>query len=146
MRDCSLQETWRKSRRRCLTLLLGVVCLFVCVFWMTINRSAFSVHTNADTFGLLIPKESLNFGTVWEEEKFSWTVPIENHEAESVEIESFSSSCSCLSIKPKSLVIGPGERRRTGTADQFSLPEKAEFRGGRGVVPTPQGACKVQNE
>jgi hypothetical protein len=64
-----------------------------------------------ETAVLWIPAESLDFGTVYEDEYLSWTLPIENHKPVSVEIESFSTSCNCLLIDPPTLTIGPSERR-----------------------------------
>lgn len=60
---------------------------------------------------LWIPPERLDFGTVYEDEHFNWTLPLENREAVSVEVEAFSASCNCLSLDPPTLIIGPGERR-----------------------------------
>jgi hypothetical protein len=50
-------------------------------------------------------------GTIWEDEQFAWTVPIENHEATPIEVASFGTSCNCLSVEPSSFVLAPGERR-----------------------------------
>lgn len=38
-------------------------------------------------------------------------MPIENHEGEPIEVESFSKTCNCLSVEPESFVLEPGERR-----------------------------------
>jgi len=74
-------------------------------------RHSDSLHTGRDTTKLWIPPEALNMGTIWESEEFAWTVPIENHESTPVEVESFGTTCNCLSIEPKSFHLGPGERR-----------------------------------
>jgi hypothetical protein len=50
-------------------------------------------------------------GTIWEDEQFTWTVPIENHETTAIEVESFGTTCNCLSIEPSSFVLAPGGRR-----------------------------------
>src|SRR3989442_2418715 len=34
---------------------------------------------------LWIPPDALNMGTIWEDDQFAWTVPIENHEGTSIE-------------------------------------------------------------
>jgi hypothetical protein len=60
---------------------------------------------------LWIPPDGLNMGTIWEDDQFTWTVPIENHEATPVEVASFSTTCNCLSVEPIAFVLAPGERR-----------------------------------
>jgi hypothetical protein len=60
---------------------------------------------------LWIPPDALNMGTIWEDEQFKWTAPIENREATPIEVESFGTTCNCLSIEPNSFVLEPGERR-----------------------------------
>ncbi|HEV3258764.1 MAG TPA: hypothetical protein VG013_17975 [Gemmataceae bacterium] len=53
----------------------------------------------------------MNIGAVWENDRFTWTVPIENDEEKPVEVESFSTTCNCLSVEPQSFVLKAGERR-----------------------------------
>ncbi len=50
-------------------------------------------------------------GTIWEDEEFKWTAPIENREVTPIQVESFGTTCNCLSIEPNSFVLEPGERR-----------------------------------
>jgi hypothetical protein len=97
------------------TRAIGVCCsVAICVgavLGWAFRRSASPAPRKEDIVRLSIPPDALNMGTVWEDEDFSWTVPIENQEATSVEVESFSRTCNCLSVEPESFVLGPDERR-----------------------------------
>jgi hypothetical protein len=75
-------------------------------------RHSGSLGGGNESTKLWIPPEALSMGTIWESEEFAWTVPIENHEAAPVEVESFGTTCNCLSIEPKSFVLQPGEQRQ----------------------------------
>lgn len=75
------------------------------------RRPATIAPKNEETVRLSIPPGALIIGTVWEDDRFDWTVPIENKEAVPVEVASFSRSCNCLSIEPEAFVLEPGERR-----------------------------------
>jgi len=97
---------------------LGIVCFALCftailggVLGYAFRRPAAVAPKNEETVRLSIPPEALNVGDVWEDERFAWTVLIENQEPVPVEMTSFSHTCNCLSIKPESLVLKPGERR-----------------------------------
>lgn len=61
-------------------------------------------------FGLVIATKYLNFGEVWEDERFPWTLPIENRSSKEVRLE-LRSSCNCLATVPSSLTIPAGEQR-----------------------------------
>ncbi len=61
---------------------------------------------------LWIAPDALNMGTIWEDDQFTWTVPIENREPARIEVEQFGSTCNCLSIEPSSFELEPGERRQ----------------------------------
>jgi hypothetical protein len=60
--------------------------------------------------GLTIPDSYLDFGDVWEDPGFRWKLLLENPTEKNIQISRFESSCTCLSIQPKSIVISPGER------------------------------------
>ncbi len=60
---------------------------------------------------LTVPGESLNFGTVWESDRFGWTLPVHNPSDAQVEITGFSKSCTCVSIQPERCVLAAGETR-----------------------------------
>jgi hypothetical protein len=61
---------------------------------------------------LSIENASLDFGEVWENAKFDWTLPIRNTTADPIEVLSFSTSCSCLDVRPQSFVVQPGQAQR----------------------------------
>jgi hypothetical protein len=94
------------------------IIIFICVLVVglasVLTQFSWYVSRGASTKAVVklsVPQNAFNMGTVWEDEYFSWTVPIENQEAESIEVESFRRTCNCLSIEPESFVLGPGERR-----------------------------------
>jgi hypothetical protein len=47
----------------------------------------------------------LDLGEVWEQDRFPWDLVIENRSKEDIRIRDFSTSCSCLAIEPKSLLV-----------------------------------------
>ncbi len=51
----------------------------------------------------------LQFGEVWEDTAFPWTLQVHNTGRKPIRIASFSHSCSCATIEPRSLVIPAGE-------------------------------------
>ncbi len=57
---------------------------------------------------LLVPEEALDFGDVWAQPNFQWTLPIQNPTGGDVEIVEFRSSCGCSSIQPEKLLIPAG--------------------------------------
>ena len=67
--------------------------------------------SRAQTTGLYVNPESLNFGEVWEDNRFAWVLPIENRSPTEVTIDRFYNSCVCTEILPPSLVIPAGERK-----------------------------------
>ncbi len=51
---------------------------------------------------LVVKEMSLNFGNVWETDRFVWEFPIHNRSDRDIQISGFQTSCACVSIKPKS--------------------------------------------
>lgn len=72
-------------------------------YWM------FHVRQVAKAMVLSVPAESLDFGTVWMQDDFEWTIPVTNRSDRQVEILGFDSSCHCTSILPKKCSLAPGE-------------------------------------
>ena len=89
---------------------IAVIGLGAALGWGLRNSSSL-LGSGYEPIKLWITANALNMGTIWESDEFAWTVPIENHEAIPVQVESFGTTCNCLSIEPKSFVLGPGERR-----------------------------------
>jgi hypothetical protein len=54
--------------------------------------------------------DSLDFGTVWSDEKFSWTIPVTNVTSRRVTITKIAKSCQCTQVQPSSFVLDPGEQ------------------------------------
>ncbi|HEX5447538.1 MAG TPA: DUF1573 domain-containing protein [Pirellulales bacterium] len=84
-------------------------------FWLGILR-----HTTNGNLGLVAREESLDFGEVWEQAKFAWTVEIENPTSETVSIESFDTSCGCTAPEPSQMTIGPGSSSQVRLVMDFS--------------------------
>jgi hypothetical protein len=59
--------------------------------------------------GLTVPPACLNFGEVWEDRHFVWTLPVENRSHEDIQVLEFTSSCKCLGIEPPVLVVPAGQ-------------------------------------
>ena len=63
---------------------------------------------------LVVDTAKLNLGAMWETDRFELTIPVtdnEQHPIEIEEIESLSATCNCLLIEPRTLTVGPGEKR-----------------------------------
>lgn len=88
--------------RAIILLLLVLICAVA--YWM--RFAATKADANA---GLSVPEDALDFGEVWEDERFQWTLPIKNPTQREVEIVSFQSTPLCTSIEPASLVIPAGD-------------------------------------
>jgi len=61
---------------------------------------------------LFVADRYLDFGDVCEDESFVWTMPIENRGSTPVCVESFRKTCNCMSVRPASFTVEPGERRQ----------------------------------
>jgi hypothetical protein len=83
--------------------LLASLC-FAVGYWMYAARA-----NNNRNLGLLVPEEALDFGEVWQDERFRWTLPIENPTGRAVEITDFITRPACPSIEPRKLLIPPGQ-------------------------------------
>lgn len=66
--------------------------------------------TPALTEALVVAPANLDFGEVWENKGFVWTLPIENHTKTAIAISKFEASCECSSIEPQSCVIPAGQK------------------------------------
>ncbi len=53
--------------------------------------------------------DRLDFGEVWEDDKFQWTIPITNQGDQPVSVKDFVNTCICSSIEPRKFVILPNE-------------------------------------
>jgi Protein of unknown function (DUF1573) len=85
-----------------------VACFVVCAalggYWV------FSVVHSRSTRAQLVSvrADKLDFGDVWADENFVWTVPITNDGLEAITLREFFSSCACMGIQPKTLEIPAG--------------------------------------
>lgn len=104
------------SRGKLLVLRIGliaaVIALFVGGIWKyRLRSSAGDDLSPSQVTGLYVNPERLNFGEVWQDDRFAWVLPIENHSPSDVTIERFYNSCVCTEINPSSLVIPAGQSR-----------------------------------
>ncbi|MBX9628558.1 MAG: DUF1573 domain-containing protein [Gemmataceae bacterium] len=60
---------------------------------------------------LHVEPAALNFGTVWEDPRFEWAVPVHNPGPAAVVVERWQASCNCLGVSPDALRLEPGETR-----------------------------------
>jgi hypothetical protein len=61
---------------------------------------------------LSIEAASLDFGSVWNSERFEWTVPIRNTSRLEIHVDRLEGSCTCTLVAPSSFVLKPGEEVR----------------------------------
>jgi hypothetical protein len=54
---------------------------------------------------LVVDPEELDFGEVWVQRDFRWTLPIRNTTSTDLGIRSFATSCGCTSVEPKSIIV-----------------------------------------
>src|SRR5262249_52816263 len=90
------------GRGRGLALLLGACG--VCSWCAVVQKGR-----GPDSTGLWVSPERLNFGEVWEAEQFRWVLPVTNGSGEDIEIVNFATSCNCLSVEPRAVVIPAGQ-------------------------------------
>jgi hypothetical protein len=111
MRKCSAVRTRvRIGPRRtfAILLLVGAVLLFAGVarHWIAGREK----DRERDNRGLVVPASCLDFGAIWENQSFPWTLVLENPTRADVAIESFDTSCNCASIEPASCVVPRGQK------------------------------------
>ncbi len=57
---------------------------------------------------LVVNPEHLDFGEVWVQRDFRWTLPIRNTTSTDLGIRSFATSCGCTSVEPDSIIVPAG--------------------------------------
>jgi hypothetical protein len=108
MTSSSPSKTWSETRSGRIVILVGLLGLFVLVFWMAMK----SWRMLATPAALVVDEQHLAFGEVWEDPAFIWTLPIHNTSNQDIMIGGFATTCSCAKIEPSSLTI-----RAQGTAE-----------------------------
>ena len=86
-----------------------LLCLFVSATGLGIYWGQTHIVAGIENGFLEVDPEHLDFGEVWVQDKFQWTLPITNTSSEPVEVLEFRTTCACTSIEPKSVVIPAGE-------------------------------------
>lgn len=93
------------SRSRQVAACLVVLTSFTLAgFWLGSRQDT----SGATTGGLTIAEEALDFGEVWAQRDFQWTLPIHNRTGTDIEILDIRASCQCALVDPRSCVIPAG--------------------------------------
>jgi hypothetical protein len=58
---------------------------------------------------LSAPSSALNLGEVWEDERFSWILPVKNHGSDPVHVADVRANCDCVSAEPRTFKVLPGQ-------------------------------------
>jgi len=77
-------------------------CLGAVVAFYSLGHAARSKAT------LQVEREALDFGEVWVQESFRWTVPIRNTSDRPVHLSEVRASCGCTSVQPSNVSIPAG--------------------------------------
>lgn len=128
-------------------LLLTAVCF--AAYWLG-NRAGGRVESvSPDESGLVADPRFLDFGEVWEDADFHWKLPIRNVTAQVIEILDFVTSCTCVSLRPRSFSLAPGETKEVEMSldltPRLRLPQGQEvFEASllpkiKGALPRTQG-------
>ena len=86
-----------------------LLCLLVSATGLGIYWGQTHIVAGIENGFLEVDAEHLDFGEVWVQDKFQWTLPIKNTSSDPVELVGFHVSCKCVSFEPASLVVEPAE-------------------------------------
>jgi len=59
---------------------------------------------------IYVPSDRLEFGEVWESDRFEWTFPIENRGTHPVAVTGIAGSCQCTTVEPQQFTLETGQR------------------------------------
>lgn len=96
-----------KERRKIVCLVLGLAVATVAgagAYWVATAPQRVAAAQSP----LAVDPAALDFGEVWEDSAFTWTLPIENHSDAAVRIRDVTASCNCLAVEPRSFVVPAG--------------------------------------
>lgn len=122
------------SRKQLLRLLSWILLLMAGVVAAVVSANAARVRwmsgpsaeqQPSGNSGLVVAPSDLDFGETWENPRFNYVLPIENRQGHDVEIREFASSCTCLEIAPRSLVIPAGQSREVCLTLDLTTKEPA---------------------
>ncbi|MGH7129632.1 MAG: hypothetical protein ACREIV_13765, partial [Planctomycetaceae bacterium] len=92
-------------------MVTGLVLLTVGMGAVWVGLKRWNQFARIEGSRLTVSAERRDFGEVWSQPAFRWTLPIHNPTGEAVHVKQFTATCECTSVKPESLVIPPGETR-----------------------------------
>lgn len=119
------------DQRRWLILLylLPLLAAGLWAWWAQKNLTEPALLANG---GLVVDAKALDFGTVWEDAAFAWTLPLHNYSGRDIHIERFITSCHCVAIEPPSLHLpAGGEATLRLTLDLRAAQGTADAKAGR---------------
>lgn len=100
-------------------ILAGLILLASAV--ATVWLGSVTKRLAAGNAGLVVADRFLNLGEVWEDPALAWTITVTNSSEETVHVEDFVTTCNCVSVEPKSLVLPPGEAANVRVTFNFTL-------------------------
>lgn len=95
----------RQSRASLIALLLAVAASLLIAGWIARTR----VNSVSDLAALAIAPQDLDFGTVWSQDHFRWTLPVKNISDHRVDVEDVRTYCACTDAQPKTFTLSPGQ-------------------------------------
>ena len=101
----SPSKPWSETWKGRIVVIAGVFALFAMVFWMAMKSRRMLVPTQA----LVVDKQHLSFGEIWESKDYPWEVVVKNVASHEVEIINIATSCTCVSATPKQFAIPAGQ-------------------------------------
>jgi hypothetical protein len=118
--------------------LLFLVAVCAGAYWLGVDHRRSGITPD----GLYIDPKYLDFGEVWEQERFEWTLPIENRAKVDAEISHFLASYQCLDLRPARLVVPAGESRNLMLKLDLTWNMEVGAKGG----PRPEGSGILRRE
>ncbi|MDQ3333323.1 MAG: DUF1573 domain-containing protein, partial [Planctomycetota bacterium] len=77
--------------------------------WLFVARTEDRTAAAADT-SLRIPAESLDFGSIWSQPSFSWTLRVVNSSDRPLLVRGIRAGCGCTQIEPRTFELAPHGR------------------------------------
>lgn len=105
------------NTRSIMLILLGPI--------VVLGAVAFGVRYHGDSIVLRFQDDLLDLGSVWSQDGFEVSIPIENASGNTVSVAAFRHSCACTSIHPESLTLAPGETSLITLTADLSHPPPA---------------------
>jgi hypothetical protein len=91
-----------------------IVTFLVLLFGGALPAALFVMSANEDSARprppeVTVSKEALDFGEVWAQSDFEWTLPLQNQTIHDVVVDEIVTSCHCTRASEASVALAPGE-------------------------------------